>query len=744
MNEILSIKGKFDHISNRSRPGSPKLPNGAKVSSKKLQKLIYDLQRMEQYWKKHKEIPGMLISVFYIKIAAKSNRISGFFSKSKASNEKIVGAKFGADNKGKNRHIITYNVNAEDVQDSIKHASNAINILENQFGNEIDYETFNDDKTINKLDFNSFDISRTMFKKIIVDAWFVEKFDIDESTVSGSDYRIVTFYNTGREIKHVLKNIGININNDQMLDEQTVRLSENDLKLLDERAPYLTAMSADDLSKYTSADFGIKDSFQNKTVPAPTTEPVVGVIDTPFDTSVYFSDWVDYEDCIDPNIPRETYDGNHGTCVDSIIVDGPSLNPELDDGCGRFRIKHFGVALSSSRTSSFTLIKKIESIIRENQDIKVWNLSLGSETEVNKNFISAEGAALDKLQIEYNVIFVVSATNKRADESENKRIGAPADSINSIVVGAVDKDNNVPSYSRKGGVLSFFIKPDISCFGGDTNGYMKVVDSYGQIYDRGTSFSAAWITRKLAYLIEVIGLSREVAKALIIDSAYGWGILPKNHNYIGNGIVPRNIKDILETQNDEIRFVIQGISDKWNTYNYNLPIPTDKDNKYPFFARATMCYFSKCTRAQGVDYTNTELDLYLGRIKDNGNVDSINENHQSDLTDTHISEEDARNNFRKWDTVKHINQTVKASARPKKVYKNPMWGINVKSKDRLGHNNRKNIPFGIVVTLKEMNGENRIDDFIQRLHLRGWLVSKIDVQERINVYNQAEQDIEWE
>ena len=39
---------------------------------------------------------------------------------------------------------------------------------------------------------------------------------------------------------------------------------------------------------------------------------------------------------------------------------------------------------------------------------------------------------------------------------------------------------------------------------------------------------------------------------------------------------------------------------------------------------------------------------------------------------------------------------------------------------------------------------NRIDDFIQRLNLRGWIVSKIDVQERINVYNQAEQDIEWE
>lgn len=745
MNEVLSLKGKFDHIANRSRPGSPKLPTGAKVSADKLQQLIDDLETMKKYWADHRDIiPGMLISAFYIKITAKSNRISGFFSKGQAPNEKVVGAKFGQDAEKKDRHIITYYVSKEDVVNSIKHASEAKKILNNQFGGEIDYKTFNAEKNINKLDFDHFDIARTMFKKIIADAWFVEKFAVDENGAKGSDYRIVTLYNTGQATKEVLKRVGINISNDQMLDDQTVRLAENDINLLNERAPYLVAMAAVDLSKYSSADFGINDSFEDMTIPAPTSEPVVGVIDTPFDQDVYFADWVDYVDCIDSNIPQEPNDSNHGTCVDSIIVDGPSLNPELDDGCGRFKVKHFGVALSSSRTSSFTLIRQIRNIIRNNQEIKVWNLSLGSETEVNKNFISAEGAALDQLQVEYNVIFVVSATNRRPDDSKTKRIGAPADSINSLVVGAVDKDNNVPSYSRKGGVLSFFIKPDISCFGGDINGYMKVVDSDGRIDERGTSFSAAWITRKLAYLIEIMGLSREVAKALIIDSAYGWGDLPKNHDYVGNGIVPTNIKDILETPSDEIRFVIQGVSDKWNTYNYNLPIPTDKDDKYPFFARATLCYFSKCSRAQGVDYTNTELDLYLGRIKDNGRIDSINENHQSDLSDIAVREEDARNNFRKWDTVKHINQTVKSSARPKKAYKNPMWGISIKSKDRLGHNNRKNIPFGIVVTLKEMNGENRIDDFIQRLNLRGWIVTKIDIQERINVYNQAEQDIEWD
>ena len=51
---------------------------------------------------------------------------------------------------------------------------------------------------------------------------------------------------------------------------------------------------------------------------------------------------------------------------------------------------------------------------------------------------------------------------------------------------------------------------------------------------------------------------------------------------------------------------------------------------------------------------------------------------------------------------------------------------------------------GLVVTLKEINGVNRIDDFIQNCQLRGWLVNKIDIENRIDIYNIAEEDIHFE
>ena len=477
-------------------------------------------------------------------------------------------------------------------------------------------------------------------------------------------------------------------------------------------------------------------------IPSPSNEPYIGVIDTLFDESVYFSEWVDYEDLVDKDIPKTPEDYEHGTSVTSIIVDGPSFNPKYDDGCGRFRVKHFGVA-TSGRSSSITIMKKINDIIRQNPTIHVWNLSLGSDLEINSNFISSEAATLDKIQYENNVVFVVAGTNNNDTSLKKKKIGAPADSINSLVVNAVDFNGEIASYSREGRVLSFFNKPDVCYYGGDHNEGFVTCTKNGAKIGIGTSFAAPWISRKMAYLIDVVGLNREVAKALIIDSAIGWNEFDvQKSNYIGFGQVPIRIEDVINSNEDEIKFYISGDSNLYDTYTHNIPVPTYQD-KYPFIAKATLCYYPKCTRNQGVDYTNTELDLYFGRINNQGIIKSINENHQSDDESTGITEEAARKWFRKWDNVKHINQILKPNLKPKQKYDNAMWGLSVKSKERLDIR-EKGVKFGVVITLKELNGVNRIDEFIKQCSLRGWLVNKIDVENRVDVYNIAQEEIEFE
>lgn len=244
-------------------------------------------------------------------------------------------------------------------------------------------------------------------------------------------------------------------------------------------------------------------------------------------------------------------------------------------------------------------------------------------------------------------------------------------------------------------------------------------------------------------MIEVLGLSREVAKALIVDAAAGWSGVGKDQKLaplVGHGIVPKRIEDIVKSNNDEIKFVVSGLSEKWETYTYNLPVPAYNE-KHPFVAKATLCYFPECSINQGVDYTNTELDIYFGRVKDNG-IKSINKNHQSvdDGEKHYIYEGSARELYRKWDNTKHISELLTDKVRARNVYDNGMWGVSIKAKDRLSRRDN-GIKFGLVVTLKEINGVNRIDDFVRQCELRGWLVSRVDIDNRIEIYNKAQESI---
>ena len=744
MNDVLQLKGRFEQKASANRPGAPTLAANQRVSVSHLESLKKDLLEMERFWENQVLLSGALISVYYNKVAAKSNRISGFLSKVKKANDTIVGAKF-RENSEKHKHVITHFVTLQSVEHSIQSITRTIQILNDEFDGQVDTETFNNKENIAKIDFDFYGINKTLFQQIIVDASYVEKFDLGEGKFNTEKEAIVTLYDTNTDVKELLRKLGIRVSADRILDERTVLLDEDYLKILLREAPYLVAMAVEDFAQFSPTDFHEKFRESSFRISEPTNEPIIGVIDTLFDEHVYFSEWVEYRDMLDENIEKTANDMFHGTAVSSIIVDGPRLNPDLDDGCGNFKVRHFGVATAKA-FSSFSIIKIIREIISQNRDIHVWNLSLGSNDEVNQNFISAEGAILDQIQFENDVIFVIAGTNKASTEPA-KKIGAPADSLNSVVVNSVGINNQPALYTREGIVLEFFAKPDVSYYGGTPEKWMKVCEPLGEANVSGTSYAAPWISRKLSYLIDVMDLPREVAKAMLIDSAVGWENKTdwESIKLKGYGVVPQKIDDILKSKNDEIKFVISGVSEQYNTYNYRFPVPV-ADGKYPYIAKATMCYFPKTSRNQGVDYTNTELDLYFGRVKnDKGDIITITDNQQSMESEDHpMNEEEARKLFRKWDNVKHIGEVIRPKARAKKVYENKLWGMSIKTKDRLQPRDGEGIRFGVVVTLREMNGVNRIEDFIQQCSLRGWLVNRLNVEQRIDVYQTAEETVEFE
>lgn len=740
MNDILELKGKFE-----GKKGKPNItrniPSKTELKIEHMQSLLRDLKNIIKYWDEIDLEIDPIVSVKYKGVVAKSNRMSGIITNNKKN--RIVGAKFVEDKfkqAYQKKHVITHCITKDLINESIKILEKVIIIISKKYGEKISHEEINELNKSKNKEIEGIKISKII--SIIVDSYYIEKFTVEENDISYRENAIINIYDTGVKTEDIMKKLGIDFINTRKINETTLLLAPDQIELLKEKAPYLISMAVADLAKispYKSTDLGSNSIIK---IPKPGNEPTIGVIDTAFDKRVYFSEWVEYIKMIPDEIELKQDDYFHGTAVSSIIVDGANINPNFDDGCGRFKVRHFCVA-NHGRFSSFTILKQIKEIVEKNKDIKVWNLSLGSTMEIDPNFISPEAAILDDIQYKNDVIFIIAGTNKNNNDKKGKKIGAPADSINSIVVNSVDINNNPTYYTRDGIVLSFYTKPDVAYYGGP----IRVCAPNGEAIVEGTSFSAPWIARKMSYMIDILGLSREVAKALLIDSSVEWKSKSELPEKIGYGVVPIDIKNIIHSKDDEIKFTILGETILYETYNYKIPVPRDKD-KQPYVAKATMCYFPKCSRNQGVDYTNTELDLHFGKINKLGKVSTINENKQSEEGSFLLYEENVRKNFRKWDNVKHIIEYEESKTgkkrRGKMLINDGSWGINIKTKERISTKNKQKMKFGLVVTLKEINGKNRIETFIEQCYLKGWLVNRINVENKIDIYNKAEEIIEFE
>lgn len=748
-NPLLQVKLRFRNEKNPNRPNGRKLKAHAKTTIEKIDTLSGDLRAVLLYFRNTpKLLNNILVDVHYNDIIAKSNRIIQLLKPSgRTTNDQVVGARFSDAPNGLENHIITYYVDEQTITKTLHELDVARSFLCEKLDGVATPENFNELNS--DIYYKEYGLARSTIRNIIVDCSVLESFSVPNLSVAPEkDSMLITFYKTELPVATLLQKLGVDDIRYSFYGNDTISATRDLCELLIEQVPYLISMISSDLSKISLDDN--KSETQNNdvpSIPAPGSEPVIGVIDTLCSEQVYFSDWVENVDYIDEyeKLMQRTDNREHGTQVTSIIVDGPALNPWLDDGCGRFRVKHFGVC--ADKISTLRLVKKIKEIVSRNPEIHVWNLSLGTEDEVSRNFISFDASVLDDIQAQRNVVFVVSGTNdNRPQHTEVLRVGSPADSLNALVVNSVRRNGAPASYSRKGAILSFFNKPDVSYYGGDYDERIIAYSpSHGKEEVYGTSFAAPWISRKLCYLIDVMGLSREVAKALIIDSAAGWEYKTSGYlqqEIMGYGIVPIDIHDVLESKREEIRFVVYGTSESYRTVNYAIPIPKDDNDHYPFIARATLCYFPECSRSQGVDYTSRELSLQFGRINDKGYISDINDNVQ-DQSGSHVDERQSRKDFRKWENTKFISK-IEGRNRPLQSYEDRLWGISITSKERLTSRTGSRLNFGVVITLKEIKGINRIQDFVRACTLRGWIVNELNIQNQIEIYNNNQEEIDFE
>lgn len=709
-----------------------------------------------------------IISVRHCRIIPKSKRIQELFKPSSGGiNSSIVGASFDHTSNIR-KHVIVYRLPISVLQKAIERIDLLMNTLNVVYGGKIDDDQLGflsgpKPKEEDKLEERNELVKKiretgmavSVFSKLIQDISSIERVYVDTEKKKIDEPSYVTLFDTGLSLDGLLSEINslkYSVHIGSKTNGYAFLLTPSQYDEIADKYPYLISMSLTDVA--TLAPVVNSASFSGDyNIPSPGNEPIVGVIDTDFDTRVPFSEWVDYR-----KESKTASNTNHGTAISSLIVDGPLLNPKLEDGCGRFRVRHFSVIGSDEKIYQNELYGAINNIVRENRDIKVWNLSLGTEQEIEKNTISPIGALLDQLQAELDVVFIVAGTNNKKGDKSYPLIGSPADSINSIVVNAVDENGNIPDYARKGPVLEFFIGPTVSAVGGSAEKPITVFTGRGRSYECGTSYAACWVTRKMAYLMHKINLSRETAKALIIDSAYGWNneIVGRNAYLLGAGILPTHISDIIYTANDEFKVIVTDTCTKYKTYGYNIPLPIYKD-RIPFLAKATLCYFPWCSRRHGVDYTLTEIDLHFGQMTSTG-IKSIDNNMQGDAGERKLLEGDMKREFRKWDCVKHISEGIKPRSTGKAVkYRSKNeenlpytgWGFSLLKKQRFdnevmdGYSIPNSIPFSLIMTFKSVDGRNRMDDFVRFAKLKNWDVNIVDVDLLAEVMEKGEVELDF-
>ena len=72
------------------------------------------------------------------------------------------------------------------------------------------------------------------------------------------------------------------------------------------------------------------------------------------------------------------------------------------------------------------------------------------------------------------------------------------------------------------------------------------------------------------------------------------------------------------------------------------------------------------------------------------------------------------------------------------------FATSIKTNNRLDPKDGEGIRFGVVVTIKAIDGVNRVHEFIRECTLNGWIVNEVNVSNRIEISRKINEEIELE
>lgn len=323
------------------------------------------------------------------------------------------------------------------------------------------------------------------------------------------------------------------------------------------------------------------------------TYPRIGLLDSGVEPIPHLSPWMEGEEQDVAGLAEEHICRRHGTSVAGIINYGDDLQNERWTGTIPSLITSCIVNTNEdlAQISEEEMVEHIKVAIRQNPDIKVWNLSQGSTIEITDDEFSDFAIAIDDLQKKHHVLICKSAGNVSPDRPGGLRITQGADSVMSLVVGSTAHVKNRPDdaevgkrspFSRIGLGPSGTIKPDLVHYGGNrsTGVYSFSEVGYQTQAFSGTSYSTPRVTAlaaNLAYRIDQ-PFDPLLVRALLIHSAQYSNIEDMENNEIraelGFG-KPALLDDILFNDPDEFTMVLEPQFTNRDYQIQDIPFPDE-------------------------------------------------------------------------------------------------------------------------------------------------------------------------
>ncbi|HCL5273756.1 TPA: S8 family peptidase [Salmonella enterica] len=437
-------------------------------------------------------------------------------------------------------------------------------------------------------------------------------------------------------------------------------------------------------------------------------EPKVAILDGGLPAVHPLNKWIKSYRVLDDNAEDDEGGLAHGLAVTSAFLFGP-ISPKNAvqrpySYVDNLRILDKNIEgedpLELYRTLGF-----IEEVLLSRQ-YQFLNLSLGPDLPIEDTEVHAWTAVIDDLLSDGETFMTVAAGNNggRDRESGNARIQVPSDCVNAVAIGAAnsqdEKNWQRAEYSAFGpGRSPGIIKPDLTAFGGDIDGYFHVIAEGSSPVitpQMGTSFSAPYALRSAVGIRSIMGqeLSPLAIKALLVHAANTNG---HHVTEVGWGKIPENLNDIITSPDGVARIVYQGELKPGKYLRAPLPLPNGTLNG-SISLSATFCYASATDPQDSASYTKAGLEVSFRPNEDKSKSEGQTNADSKGFFELkkYATESERRSDMGKWETVLHNSKNMRGSS-----LKNPVFDIHYNARDCGGMASKpEKIRYALIITVK--------------------------------------------